>query len=87
MKTVYIRAIVAISLKLTSSFLALFYRASGKRAVLVLSDFKSREWENIGKLSLESYSQIFKETRRIQDPVQFYKQITNTLRQLIRSRI
>lgn len=46
-----------------------------KRAVLVLSDPKSKEWEKIGKVSLKSHSQILEETR-IQDPAQFYRQAT-----------
>lgn len=38
---------------------------------LYFTDSKSEEWEKIGNISLESHSQIFEETRRIQDPVQF----------------
>lgn len=40
-------------------------------AVFVLSDFKSEQLAKTGKVSLEEYSQIFDETRRIQDTSQF----------------
>ena len=82
---------MAICLKFISNCPASAGRASGKRfssfvVGLVLNDFKMREWEKIGILSLESLSQIFKGTRRIQDPAQFCRQ-TNTKRQFIRTRI
>lgn len=37
--------------------------------MFVLSDLKSKEWEEIRDISLESCSQIFGETIRIEDPV------------------
>lgn len=43
----------------------------GKRAVLVLNDYKAKGWEKFGNVSLESCSYILEETRHIQDPVQF----------------
>ena len=42
----------------------------GSRAVFVLSDSKSEGWEKMGNVSLESCSQTFEETRRVQGPVQ-----------------
>lgn len=42
----------------------------GKRAVEFHSDLESKEWEKIGNITLEIHSQIFEETRIIQDPVQ-----------------
>ena len=39
------------------------------RAVFALSDSKSREWEKIENMNLESCSQIIEEIRRIQDSV------------------
>ena len=60
---------VAISLKLTSGSRASVFRALGNRVVLVFNVFKVREWKNTGNFSLESHSQIFEETRRIQEIV------------------
>ena len=39
------------------------------KAVFVVSDSKSEGWEKFGILSLDAYSQIVEETRRIQYPV------------------
>ena len=51
---------MAISLKFMSSCLALVCGAPG--IVLGFSDSKSKGWEKIGKVSLESCSQILEET-------------------------
>lgn len=40
-------------------------------AVFVLTDSKSEEWDKPGNISLESCSQIYEETGRVQNPVQF----------------
>ena len=79
-KSEYTWAIVVISLKCTWSCLASVCTASGKGALLVLSDSKSREWKKIGNFSLESHSQIFKEAGRIQDLAQFYRKTANSQR-------
>lgn len=57
-----------------------FAGLQGKKAVLILHDFKTREGEEMGNLSLETHSRIFEETRRTQDPATFYRQPTNTQR-------
>lgn len=49
--------------KVVSSCLVAIYRASGKGVVLVLNDSKSKGWEEIGNISLESCSQM------LEDPV------------------
>lgn len=53
-----------------SSCSALVCRASGK-GQLWFSMIPNQSGRKIGNVSLESYSQIFEETRKIQDPVQF----------------
>lgn len=54
---------MVLSPKFVSSGLVAIYRASGKGAVLVLNDSKSKGWEEIGNISLESCSQM------LEDPV------------------
>ena len=60
----------ATSLKFISGCPESVCRASGKREVFILN-VKIREWDKIRKLGLESHSQIFEETRIIQEPDQF----------------
>lgn len=80
MKRVYTGATVAISLRCTSSCLALVCKASGKGTVLLLSDSKTRKCKKIRSHSLKRHSQMFEETRRIRDPDQSSRQTINTLK-------
>lgn len=83
-------AVAATSPKCTSSGQASLRRASGRRAVFVLNDPRSKEWEKIRNLSLENHSQIvqiFEKTGRIQDLAQFCRQATTPQRQLVRTRV
>lgn len=52
------------------------------RAVFVLGDSKSEGWEKSGNIRLESRSQIFEETRIIQEPVQLRAEPQRQLRGL-----
>ena len=70
------------SLTCTSAGLASVCGASGKSSVRS-QGFQSTRWEKTGNLSLESQGQIFKETRRSQDPAQVYRQPTKPPRRLI----
>lgn len=54
-------------------------RSLGKRAVLAVSDAKSKDGRKLRNVSLENHSQISEESRRIQDPVQLTR--TNLKRQ------
>ena len=67
-------AILAIFSEIYLRFSSFSLQGFGKkRTVLVLNDFKSRDWEKIRNLSLETHSQIFGEIRKIQGPAQFYR--------------
>lgn len=45
------------------------------RAVFVVRGSRSEGWKKVENVSLESGSQIFEETKRIQDPVQFIDRV------------
>lgn len=51
-------AVATISLKYSPSRQAAVSRVSGRRALFVLNDSKSKEWEQIGNLSLENQPDI-----------------------------
>lgn len=61
---------MVISLKLISSCPTLACHSLGKRAVLAVSDAKSKDGRKLRNVSLENHSQISEESRIIQDPVQ-----------------
>lgn len=73
----------SFSLKFTSSCLVSVCRALRKRAVLLLSDSKSREREKIGNIHVESLARYL---RTPEFRIQFYRQTTSTHKQFIRTK-
>lgn len=62
-------AAAVISLKFITSRLTAVCRAAGKRAVLVLRVFTSKDGRKLEMFSLEHCTKIVEETRRIQGPI------------------
>ena len=59
------------SFVIVSVFRVRVRRQRGLKTTFIPSDYKSEKWKKIGNVNLVSCNQIFEETTRTQDPVQF----------------